>query len=91
MQGAVGLAVQPSRWWLLDQGNELATLVLGEPGLAAGAGAVTKPVQPSALNRLMRSRTVWGWQGGSAAIWLVRRPCQLWVIIRARWIQSPGA
>jgi hypothetical protein len=91
VQAPVGGAAQPPRRWLLDQANELAALVLGEPRRAAGTGAVPKPVQPSALNRLLRSRTVWGWQWSSAAIWLVRAPSQLRVIIRARAIQSPGA
>jgi hypothetical protein len=91
VQAPVGPAAQPPRRWLLDQGDEPAALVLGERWLAAGTGAVTKPVQPSALNRLMRSRTVWGWQWSSAAIWPVRAPSQLQLIIWARAIQSPGA
>jgi hypothetical protein len=45
VQGTVGLAAQLPRRWLLDQGDELAALVLGEPRLAAGTGVVTKPVQ----------------------------------------------
>ena len=60
-------------------------------GLRPAPGRSPSPSSPSALNRLMRSRTVWGWQWSSAAIWLVRAPSQLRVIIRARAIQSPGA
>ena len=60
-------------------------------GLRPAPGRSPSPSSPSALNRLMRSRTVWGWQWSSAAIWLVRAPAQLRVIIRARAIQSPGA
>src|SRR6266496_1688039 len=56
-----------------------------------GPGRSPSPSTPSALNRCSRSRTVCGWQPSRSAIWVVRRPSQLWAIIRARRIQSPGA
>ena len=56
-----------------------------------GPGRSPSPSTPSALNRCSRSRTVWGWQPSWSAIWVVPRPSQLWAIIRARRIQSPGA
>src|SRR6266545_2710976 len=56
-----------------------------------GPGRSPSPSTPSALKRCSRSRTVCGWQPNWWAIWVVRRPSQLWAIIWARRIQSPGA
>jgi hypothetical protein len=43
----------------------------GRPGRGRPAG----PASPSRLNRLIRRRTVAGWQSGSAAIWAGGYPC----------------
>jgi hypothetical protein len=83
--------VQPAGRRRAGQGDDPATLGLAEPPRSAGPGRSPSPSTPSALNRCSRSRTVWGWQPSWSAIWVVPRPSQLWAIIRARRIQSPGA
>src|SRR6266508_4590455 len=91
-------ASSPSPPWTSRPGGSARARAMTRPRSVSlrrrgrpGPGRSPSPSTPSALKRCSRSRTVCGWQPSCWAIWVVRRPSQLWVIIWARRIQSPGA
>src|SRR6266508_2309954 len=95
--GWAGASSPSPPWYSRPGGPERARAIILPRSVSVsrrgrpGPGRSPRPSTPSALNRCSRSRTVCGWQPSWSAIWVVRRPSQLWAIIRARRIQSPGA
>jgi hypothetical protein len=70
--GPVGVQA-PSTWRRSRPGGSCLTRAMSwlrwrsvSRGLRPAPGRSPSPSRPSALNRLMRSRTVWGWQWSSA-------------------------
>lgn len=90
-------SVPSERCTLAPRGGPCARATIGlrsssvRRGLRPAPGRSPRPSIPSVLKRTRRSRTVWGWHPNSCAIAVVWSPSPLRTIIRARWIQSPGA
>jgi hypothetical protein len=90
-QQPLAALVQPAGRRRAGQRDNPAAIMLGEAPRSAGSWPVAEPVDALGVGPVQplphRLRVAASW----SAIWVVRRPSQLWAIIRARRIQSPGA